>query len=92
MPCLAAPRLPTPDAAIAVLLPTLNLSVPPVGVSFCCTFETPPIPGFPIILPLGAVLALLGAAGDAILATIASVIDLLNSLLDQIPPVNCPLD
>lgn len=90
MACLSVPALPYPN--LSLFLPTLSLSVPTFGLNLCCTFETPPIPGFPIILPVGAILALLGPAGDAVIATILAVVDLLNALLDQIPPVSCPLD
>lgn len=93
MPCLAAPRLPYPPG-LSILLPTLSFSLPGLGIAFCCAFETPPIPGFPIVLPLGAIFAALGAASalDAVIATIDSIVDLINSLIDQIPAANCPFD
>ncbi len=90
MSCISAPTLPTPPG-LSLLLPDLVLSPPSLDVTLCCHFELPPIPGFPIILPLGAILAPLGAAVDAIMAVIATVIDLLNSLLDLLQ-FSCPLE
>lgn len=96
MPCVAAPRLTPPTAAIDLLLPTLSFSLPTLGAQFCCAFETPPIPGFPLVLPLGAILKAIETAApgalDTVIALIDSLVDLLNSLLDQIPPIDCPFD
>lgn len=92
MPCFSGPSIPYPSG-IDILLPDLVLDAPGLpGAAFCCTFEGLPIPGFPILIPIGSAFALLGAAGDAILATIDEIIDLLNDLLDLIPTVECPLD
>ena len=90
MACLAAPKLPLPPG-LSLLLPTLSLSPPSLAVDLCCHFETPPIPGFPIILPLGAILGPLSATVDAILAVISAAVALLNALLDQLQ-FSCPLE
>lgn len=90
MACLQAPRLPYPD--LSLFLPDINIPNPSLTVSFCCTFKTPPIPGLPIVIPIAAILAALGAAGDTVIALLDQIVDLLNSILDQIPPINCPLD
>lgn len=90
MPCLAAPKLPYPTVALSLLLPTLTFSPPAIGVSFCCQLETPPIPGFPIIIPLGLISGIAVILQPA-MALIMTAIDLLNSILDQIS-VDCPLD
>lgn len=90
MPCLSAPKVALPD--VSLLLPKLSRSTPQIGLNLCCPFETPPIPGFPIIIPLGPFLALLGPAGDAVISLIEQIVELLNDLLDQIPPVTCPLE
>jgi hypothetical protein len=91
MPCLKAPRIPTPDLAISILLPDLGFSPPDLTASFCCTVETPPIPGFPIVLPLGAIPGIAVILGPLTTA-IMTAIDELNSLLDEIPPLDCPFD
>lgn len=88
--CLAAPHIAIP-ALLAIFLPTLVLSPPSLAIDLCCHFETPPIPGFPIILPLGAILGPLSATVDTILALIQSIVDLVNSLLDQLQ-FSCPLE
>lgn len=90
MACLAAPTIPYPPL-LSLFLPTLTLSPPSLSVDLCCQFETPPIPGFPIILPLGAILGPLSATVDAIVALIKTIIDLVNSLLDQLQ-FSCPLE
>lgn len=90
MACLSAPAIPYPPG-LSLLLPDLVLSPPSLEVDLCCHFETPPIPGFPIILPLGAILGPLSATVDAIMAVIATVIDLLNALLDELQ-FSCPLE
>lgn len=90
MPCLAAPRLPNVSVALAILLPTLSFSAPSLGVNFCCALETPPIPGFPIVLPLGVItgVALILAP---VMNAIMIAIDRVNELLDSLT-VSCPLD
>lgn len=92
MPCLAAPKIPSLDAAISILLPDLSFSPPTLGVEFCCAVETPPIPGFPIILPIGSLpipgVALIVSTAMTIINT---AIDQLNELLDQLQ-VECPLE
>lgn len=93
MPCLSIPTIPTPD--LSLFLPDLAFSIPglpPLGLSFCCTFELPSLfPGFPIVIPLGLILAALGPAANAVMAFISSAIAFLNALLDAIPPITCPL-
>lgn len=92
MPCLEGPKLPSVDVAISILLPTLSFSPPTLAVDFCCAVETPPIPGFPIILPIGSLpipgVALIVSTAMTIINT---AIDELNALLDQIQ-VECPLE
>lgn len=90
MACLAAPTIPYPPL-LSLFLPTLSLSPPSLAVDLCCHFETPPIPGFPILLPLGAILGPLSATVDAIMALIDALIDLINSLLDSLA-FSCPLE
>lgn len=90
MPCVAAPTLPLPPGLDA-LLPVLVLSPPPApGLNFCCTFEVPPIPGTPIILPLGSVPGM-AVILQPVLTVIMAIIDLLNALLDELQ-FSCPLD
>lgn len=90
MACLQAPRLPYPD--LSLFIPSISLPDPSLAIDFCCKFKTPPIPGFPIVIPIAAILAALGAAGDTVIALIDQIVDLLNSILDLIPPINCPID
>lgn len=90
-PCLSAPKVPAPGG-LSLLLPTLSLSPSLPGVGLCCTFEPPPVPGSPFVIPLG----LLIPGGAAVLiqgamGVIMSAIDQLNALLDQIT-ASCPLE
>ena len=93
MSCLSVPKLPLPD--LSALLPAIpDIPIPLPGVTLpCCTLPPLPIPGLPIIIPLGSALALLGAAAVAtVLTPIEQAVSQLNLLLDEIPPVNCPLE
>jgi hypothetical protein len=91
MPCIAAPKVPYPPG-LSLLLPTIAIPSPSLGIKLCCTFKTPAIPGFPIILPLGQILPS-GAAQaiQAVQAVIVQAVDQLNALLDQLT-FDCPLE
>ncbi len=88
MPCVAAPSVPLPD--LSLLLPELDLSPPTLGITFCCKFETPPVPGTPIILSIG-LLPGIAVVLQPVMAVIMIAIDLLNALLDELQ-FACPLE
>jgi hypothetical protein len=91
MPCLAAPRLPPPPG-LSLLLPTLVIPSPSVGITFCCKLTTPNVPGFPLVIPLGLLIPAGGAvAMAAVVAVINEAVDQVNALLDQLS-FECPLD
>ena len=89
MPCIAAPKIPYPPG-LSALLPTLSLSVPSFAVKLCCTFETPPIPGTPIVVPLGSITAI-ALILQPVVTVVMAAIDQLNTLLDQVQ-ASCPLE
>ena len=90
MACIAAPKIPYPPG-LSALLPPLVLTVPPAGIKFCCTFETPPIPGTPIVLPLGAIAPGIALILQPYVTVIMAAIDQINTLLDQVQ-ASCPLE
>ena len=90
MACITAPSLPRPPG-LDLLLPTLELSPPqPSGANLCCNFEPPPIPGGPLILPLGLIP---GASVllQPVMTVIMTAVDTLNAMLDELQ-FSCPMD
>ncbi len=97
MSCIEVPHIGIPDIpGLSLLLGDISIPGPDLGINFCCKFDLP-IPGFPIILPLGTLLNTLAAnpgqsaVVEAILTTLDQIVSTINTLLDQLP-FECPLN
>lgn len=91
MACLQVPKLGIPDIpGLSLLLGPITIGAPGVNIDFCCKLDLR-VPGFPITIPINVALTTLGPTSDAILASIQSAVDQLNTYLDQLT-IDCPLD
>lgn len=91
MPCLKVPNIPLPPGLSILLgLPTIVIPTPSVGVTLCCHFQTPPIPGSPFILPFGATPGI-SITLTPVLSLLSTYIALVNATLDLIA-FDCPLN
>lgn len=91
MSCIAVPKIPYPPGISLLLgLTDISIPVPTLGIKLCCNFSTPPIPGFPILLPLGAVPGI-AVALKGIMPALMTYIDTVNATLDVLS-FDCPLN
>ena len=92
MPCINAPNVSL--ASIGISLPTIKVPSPVIGLTLCCTVQTPQLPTYfvnAVIALLVSLVPSLGKVLQPLLAILMKAIAIINTALDLIT-FSCPLN